>query len=495
MNRAGRVVLRMGLRVPFLFVNASHNDLRPGLEQLAHRHPGLSGFHLLRDGRDAFAARLQLAESARQSIDCQCYIWRNDMSGMLLFDALLRAARRGVQVRLLLDDHNTAGLDALLASLDAQPNFEVRLFNPHRLRRWRILGLLWDFARLNRRMHNKSFTVDGVATIVGGRNVGDEYFAADAEVSFVDVDVLAVGQVVGGVQRDFEGYWISRSAVPASRVLPAVSGATLESMHRTAQEIIHADAARDYVQAIVASTLTRGMQDGTLPLAWARARVISDPPSKGLKLPGRRKLLVRRLQRILGSPQRELLIISAYFVPTRRAMRLLLRLAERGVRITVLTNSLEATDVAAVHAGYARYRRRLLRAGIRLFEMKRQGGAQVGVPNSGSSASNLHAKVFSVDRKRVFVGSFNFDARSAFLNTEMGVAIDSPELAEAIAGERMLQRLPAEAYLVRRISGRPLQWIEQRDGREIVHTREPNAGLGRRALVFVLSYLRIEWLL
>ncbi|HEU4592985.1 MAG TPA: phospholipase D family protein [Steroidobacteraceae bacterium] len=464
---------------------------------LTRSHAGLSGVLALADGRRAFAARAQLIEAAQHGIDCQYYIWRNDMSGQLLLDALRRAAQRGVRVRLLLDDHNTDGLDALLAAHDSLPNFEVRLFNPHRFRSWRIFGLLADFARLNRRMHNKSFTVDGAASIVGGRNVGDEYFGANAELAFVDLDVLVVGEAAAKVARDFERYWTSRPVVPLARVIPVATHQARDAALELALQATRSPEAIAFAQGIAASPLMRELRAGTLPLEWARTWLVSDPPAKGVRILGRRKLLMRRLQRILGAPRRELLLISAYFVPTRRGMRLLLGLARRGVRITVLTNSLEATDVTAVHAGYAGFRKTLLKAGVSLYEMKRRTGI-VRNPEQRvgeSSASSLHAKAFCVDRARVFIGSFNFDARSVRLNTEMGLVIDSAKLADLVGGDLATERFLRESYQVRLGESGRLLWLERTAAGEIFHTREPNASLRRRLVVRALSMLRIRWLL
>jgi putative cardiolipin synthase len=464
---------------------------------LTQAHPGRSGVLALTDGRDAFAARAQLIDAAQHRVDCQYYIWRNDMSGLLLLDALRRAAQRGVQVRLLLDDHNTDGLDPLLAAHAALPNFEVRLFNPHRLRRWRLIGLLADFARLNRRMHNKSFTVDGVVSIVGGRNVGDEYFGAHAAVAFVDLDALAIGDAVSRIARDFERYWSSRPVVPARRVIPAGTARAHAAALELVAQAVRGPQARGYAESVAASSFVRELRAGSLPFEWAHAWLISDPPAKGLRIIGRRKLLLRRLRRILGAPRRDLLLISAYFVPTRRGMRLLLGLARRGVRITVLTNSLEATDVAAVHAGYAGFRKALLKAGVSLYEMKRRAGTARNQERrlGESSASSLHAKAFCVDRARIFIGSFNFDARSVRLNTEMGLVIDSTRLAEQVGGDPARERFRRDSYAVRLGKSGRLVWLEQTAAGEILHTREPNANLWRRVVVRALSMLRIDWLL
>ncbi len=433
-------------------------------------HPGRSGVVALPDGRDAFAARALLADAAERTLDVRYYIWHRDMSGTLLFAALRRAAERSVRVRLLLDDNNTAGLDAVLAALDAHPNIEVRLFNPFKVRRWRLLGYLTDFQRLNRRMHNKSFTADNQATIIGGRNVGDEYFDAGQAPWFVDLDVLVIGPVVTDVSRDFDRYWASASAIPAARVLPRATSASLAAVAAEAGRVEHDRAAAAYIEALASSPFVRDLLTRRLTFDWSPTA---------------------------------LRLVSPYFVPGRAGVEALAAIARQGVEIAVLTNALEATDVAVVHAGYAKRRKALLAVGIKLFELKRgpsrsptkqvewTGRSRGG---SGSSASSLHAKTFAVDRSRVFIGSFNFDPRSARLNTEMGFVIDSPALADAIA-ERFADEVPTRAYQVGLGETGELYWIDRRDGVEVVHHQEPSTGVWRRLAVALLSVLPIEWLL
>jgi cardiolipin synthase C len=469
-------------------------------EPVALAHPGLSGIVPLADGHDAFAARALLADAADRTLDVRYYIWHNDMSGTLLFAALHRAADRGVRVRLLLDDNNTTGLDGVLAALDAHPNIAVRLFNPFKLRRWRLLGYLTDFARLNRRMHNKSFTADDQATIIGGRNVGDEYFDAGRAAAFVDLDVLAIGPVVHDVSRDFDRYWASASAIPADRVLSRATARSLADLAAAAARVEHDPAAVAYVEALARTPFVRDLLARRLPFEWAAAQMISDDPAKGLGGAPDAALLWPRLRDGLDASTGALKLVSPYFVPGRPGVEALAALAGKGVKIAVLTNSLEATDVAVVHSGYAKWRSSLLAAGIALFELKRaprssvRKGARRALLASGSSASSLHAKTFAVDRARVFIGSFNFDPRSARLNTEMGFLIDSPALADAIA-RQFADEIPARAYQVRVGRGGALQWIERLGTEEIVHEKEPGTSMGRRFVVSLLSVLPIEWLL
>jgi cardiolipin synthase C len=476
--------------------NTVDTRLGRSIGPLVQAHPGMSGVFALPDGRDAFAARVLLADAAERTLDARYYIWHNDLSGGLLFAALRRAADRGVRVRLLLDDNDTAGLDPLLAALGAHPNIEVRLFNPFKVRRWRVLGYLADFARLNRRMHNKSFTADDQATVIGGRNVGDEYFDAGQEVSFADLDVLAIGPVVNDVARDFDRYWASQSSYPSDRVLPPVEAASVAGLETAVSRVEYDPAARAYTQALASSPFVRMLLGGQLPFEWAVTRMVSDDPGKGLGRAANDALLWPRLKGILGVPTQELQLVSPYFVPGRTGVKFLSTLARRGVKTTVLTNSLEATDVLAVHAGYAKRRKPLLKSGVRLFEMKRAFSRPPIKRHgpAGSSRSSLHAKTFSVDRARVFIGSFNFDPRSARLNTEMGFVIESPALAQAMA-DSLARNMPSRAYKLRLSKAGALQWVEQRDGRELVRDEEPGTDFWRRAAVSALSVLPIEWLL
>lgn len=455
-------------------------------------HPGLSGIYSLADARDAFAARLLLADAAERSLDVQYYIWRHDISGSLLFKALVRAAERGVRVRLLLDDHSTSGLDAILADLDAHPNIEIRLFNPLAIRSPRFLAYLTDFPRLNRRMHNKSFTADNLTTIVGGRNVGDEYFGATEDVAFVDLDVMAVGPVVGEVSKDFDLYWASQSSYPVDKLLPDGDFASL-SAH--AAPVRRDRLAADYLEAVSDSTFMRGMLQGELAFEWAVTRMVSDDPAKALGRSERETNLFAKLKSILGEPVTELQLVSPYFVPTAAGVDWFSDAARRGVKIKVLTNSLEGTDVAAVHAGYAKRRKPLLGAGIALYESRRQQrNANSAVGSSGSSDTSLHAKTFAVDGLRVFVGSFNFDPRSAHLNTELGFVIDSPAMAREIAAA-FEREVPAVAYEVKLSPSGELYWLERRGDQILRMDIEPGTSAAQRAGVRFLSMLPIERLL
>ncbi len=476
--------------------DTSDSPLGKAALPMVQAHPGRSGVFALADGRDAFAARVLLADASGCSLDVQYYSWNGDKTGTLLFEALRRAADRGVRVRLLLDDNNTAGLDTVLAALNSHPNIEVRLFNPFMHRRWRVLSFLTDFRRLNRRMHNKSFIADRQACIIGGRNVGDEYFDAGQGVSFVDLDVLAIGPVVEDVSVDFERYWSSESSYPAERVLARVSQTAIAEVSAAAARVEKDPAAVAYMRAIANSKYVQQVLAGELAFKWSTVQMVSDNPAKGLGLARDEELMWTRLKQVLQTPRLELELVSPYFVPGRDGVEYFSTLARQGIKVRILTNSLAATDVAAVHSGYARRRKPMLEAGVEIFEMEPEFSFAPTKAHGalGSSNASLHAKTFSIDRSRVFVGSFNFDPRSQRLNTELGFVIDCPAIAQAIA-DAFASIIPARAYQVRLSAAASLQWVEQRDGEEVVYDREPRAGFALRAFVGMLSMLPIEWLL
>jgi len=459
-------------------------------------HPGKTGVLPLLSGHEAFAARMIIAGAAERSLDVQYYIWHADTTGKLLFEALWQAAERGVRVRLLLDDQNTRGLDPTLAALDSHPNLEVRLFNPFASRTFRIGDYTHSFARLNRRMHNKSFTADDAVAIVGGRNIGDEYFEAGTPVAFADLDTVVEGAVVADVAAQFDAYWNSASAYPlASLVAPADASATATVREALSTLSASAEAAQ-YSQAARETALGQQLVAGTLELQWVPARLVSDDPDKILHPPERREMQMGpRLQAAMGRPSGEMDLVSPYFVPTQDGTDALLAVAARGVKVRILTNSLAATDVGPVYAGYVKYREALLRGGIQLFELKAQGAERPHGKVGTTSAASLHAKTFAIDRSRIFIGSFNLDPRSARLNTEVGVVLESTTLATRLS-EAFDHNIPNRAYEVRLTSdGKGVEWIEQTSAGEVRHSSTPGVRASRVMFVNLLRFLPIEWLL
>lgn len=493
---------REGIRVTEAIPPTTATQIGAAVLQGQAAHPGQSGVIPLAGGGEAFAARVLLARTAEQSLDVQYYIWQADTTGYLLLDELRAAAERGVRVRLLLDDNGIAGLDAELRALDELPDFEVRLFNPFTLRRPKLLSFAFDFFRLNRRMHNKSFTADGAAAVVGGRNVGDIYFAFGPDEHYIDTDVLAVGPAAADVSAAFDAYWNSASAYPVGLILPpAPDGlAWLQAAVASARVT---DMAAPWLAAIRRSPLIDTLMAGPDAVEWADVTLVVDDPGKGLGRQGTGGLLIERLATILTGaatgPKVSVDLISAYFVPGRGGTDLLKGLAAQGVAVRVLTNAQEATDVMTVHGSYAEYRPALLAGGVALGELR----ADPLIPQQdqtlatflAGSASSLHSKVFAIDGQRVFIGSFNFDPRSARLNTEMGLLIESPTFAAAVtrAVDQVMER---GAYDLRLSSADALEWVTQDEGgAEVVHVTEPNTTWLDRFLVRVIGVLPVEWMM
>jgi putative cardiolipin synthase len=463
-------------------------------------HAGQGGCRPLPDGVDALVARILLAEAAERSLDVQYYIWHDDLTGRLFANALLRAADRGVRVRILLDDVGTKANDEVVLTLDSHPNIEVRLFNPVASRAFRGLGILTDFSRVNRRMHNKSFIADNQRAVLGGRNIGDEYFDAHGGVVFRDLDVETVGPAVADASRAFDAYWNAPVSVP----IAALTGrrgqaASLDALR--AELAAFAEAQRDsaYVRS-ARSTAAERLAADAKGWYWGRTLVVVDDPGKVGRAPEDTEgHLLPQLGTVARQMQRELLIVSPYFVPGEAGVDWLRGVTRRGVAVTVLTNSLAATDVGVVHAGYKRYREPLLDAGVRLHEFKpgaieyerAKGKDRDG---AGSSAS-LHAKTFVFDRRAVFIGSLNLDPRSTQLNTEIGIVCESEPLARTLA-DGLLQALDQVAWRVEKVgeagAAPQLSWVETTPSGVVRHREEPAVSAWRRFSVWFLGLLPIE---
>ncbi|MGN6520228.1 MAG: phospholipase D family protein [Dokdonella sp.] len=466
-------------------------------------HPGQSGFRPLLGNANALMSRVVLADAARHSIDLQYYIFRNDATGRLVAQRLLAAADRGVRVRILLDDIDISKEDHLLDALHAHPNIEVRLFNPFRFRHRSILAKAGQFLlegpRLNRRMHNKSFIVDGMQAIVGGRNIGDAYFDAGDEVHFRDLDVLAIGPVVAQVAAMFDRYWNSDAAFPVTAYSDNdVSNANLAVLRDRLLRDARAFTESEYAE-VVAEDLPNGPSaERKGAWFWGEAYLAADDPAKVDPSPGVDERRLRRiapaLRRELDAAQSQALIVSPYFIPGADGVALLAALVARGATVKVLTNALSATDEPEVHAGYAKYREDLLRAGVELYELEGLRGAGIQRAYGTSSGVSLHAKTMVIDHRRVFVGSMNFDPRSVAFNTEMGVIVDSPGLADAIEQFFAHATAPDNAYHVELVDGR-LHWTGKDDGKVVEYDHDPGASRWQRAKLRVLRLLPIEGLL
>mgnify|MGYP003683096637 CR=1 FL=1 len=469
------------------------SQLAQALQPLLHQHPDQSGVYPLTDGVDAFVARLALIRAATRSIDLQYYIYRGDDTGQILTGSLMQAAERGVRVRILLDDMNTTGKDSALALLTEHPNVEVRLFNPfinRLLRGWEFLG---NFARANRRMHNKSLTVDGLATIVGGRNIGDEYFSAHQALEFGDFDLMAIGSVVAEISTQFDLYWNSQTAYPAAALL-GPSELSWDQARPKIQAAMQRHENSEYVQRLRKATLIDDLSRTGSSLYWGKAYALYDHPSKANpeshkhyqqldSLPD--SYMLPQLIDVLNQSKNNLVLVSPYFVPGKHGVELLTEYRKHGINVRVVTNSLAATDVVAVHSGYQRYRKTLLESGVELQEVRVDANAKPG-SWKGSSKVSLHAKTFYLDDKTLFVGSFNLDPRSAALNTELGIVIESESLVSLLK-QNFEKHLVNTTYQVT-LEDEKLVWT----GIDGIHHKEPKASIWRRMGAALLALLPIE---
>ena len=457
------------------------------------RAPDESGFYVLGDGVDALGARLNLARLAERSIDAQYFILNGDLVGTLLIDHLLDAADRGVRVRILIDDLYTLGDDEAIAVIASYPNVELRVFNPfsHRSKA-RYFEFLTDLDRVDHRMHNKSFTVDNQVAIVGGRNIADDYFDANREFEFGDLDLAAFGPVVPGVSTAFDTYGNSEFAVPAGALVAASNEPDAARKLRERHAGIREAAANATYRNALKSAVVDRVLDRDFPLFWGPATVVFDDPAKVEKAHEEITTIRSVMAPEVRAADSELLFVTPYFVPFGTVVESFRKLRDRGVRIVGLTNSLASTDMIPAHAGYSKYRRQLLEMGVELHEVIPDVSFdEEGKTGLDFTLTALHMKAFVIDRRHTFVGSFNWDPRSSFINTEIGLFIDSPALGEWAAG-MFESRLPEHSFRVRIDEDGDIEWLEQSAEGERVYDKEPRTGAWRRFQAGFYGILPIE---
>jgi putative cardiolipin synthase len=480
----------------------------------AREHDGDSGFRIITVGVDGFLTRMQLIGAAEKTLDLQYYIFRGDETGRMLSGALLRAADRGVRVRVLVDDGDTMPGDEQIAALTAHPSVEVRIFNPFRYRGHRdaIRNSEWMFnsSRLDYRMHNKLLVADNAVALIGGRNIGNQYFQMDPESQLADDDVFVAGPVAQQLSGTFDEYWNSAFAIPAaafghSESERAESDDSLERARAPARQqlqTLQTDGI-DYAKLVTTGEPYAGMISGRLPLVWAHAQVICDSPDKKNVERGalNGRLMTRRVAAAVAAVQTELLMVTPYFIPADEDLQRLNELRQRNVRVRILTNSLESSNEVAAESGYLHYRVALVEDGVELYEIRSllgntKGSGQTRVVSRYGNYS-LHAKLFVFDRKKLFIGSMNYDQRSKRLNTEIGLIIDSPELAQqtALRFDAMVRPQNSYALALRPNGsgkGSHLVWQTEEDGTEIEYAQEPARSTWQRIKLKLLSLLPIR---
>jgi putative cardiolipin synthase len=471
---------------------ASNSAFGRSIQAQAAPHEGQSGFRLLSDSAEAFAARAELIRNAQTSLDLQYYIVHDGISTRILVSELLDAADRGVRVRILLDDTTSDDLERIIATLATHPQIQIRVFNPLHLGRstvvTRTMGRLFNLSQQHRRMHNKLWVVDNSVAIVGGRNLGDEYFDAEPNRNFTDIDMLSVGPVAEQLGHGFDQYWNSALSKPIEQFLSTKpTTKDLENTRARLDESLEETRRQNHAlyQQLMTYTTHPRLNTWRRELIWAWNKALWDAPSKVLSKgePAPYLLLTTQLAPELNGVTKELILVSAYMVPGQPGVVYLTNRADAGVSISLLTNSLEATDVPAAHGAYAPYRKTLLKHGVQLFELRRQSGDN-GDSDSGprlfhsgssnSSDSSLHSKAMIFDQQKAFIGSFNFDSRSLLWNTEVGVLVDNPQLAGRVRELALEGMSPTLSYHVL-LEQNQLVWVTEDDGKQHTLTTEPGS--------------------
>ncbi len=467
-----------------------------------HEHGTKAAYRIISIGVDGFLMRMEMIKSAERTLDLQYYIFHGDESGRLLTDALIRAADRGVRVRLLLDDGETVRGDEQIFAIAARANVEVRIFNPFAYRGHnqliRATEYLFNHSRLDYRMHNKLLVADNSIALVGGRNIGDQYFQIDPESQFADDDIFVGGPIVHDLSGTFDEYWNSALAIPAQ----ALHGINTHQKHYKAYADKVDKAGFDYRSKLDSGEPLAGIMTGRLPLIWADAQVVCDSPEKkrAADTPGAASLMYEPVAHAVAQVQSELLIVSPYVVPSKDELHLLEDRREHKVRIRILTNSLESAPELSAHSGYMHYRTVLLNDGVELYEVRsrlgnsRGSGQSTNLSRYGNYA--LHAKLYVLDRKRLFIGSMNLDQRSRRINTEVGLIIDSAELSQETAKRFEAMALPENSYTVTLPSSADksphLVWRTVENGTAVEYSTEPARHPWQRVEVKVLSLLPLD---
>lgn len=484
--------------------DTSHTELAQIVTPLKEKNPDLTGFHVLYDPLEALAARIHLIEKSQKTLDLQYYIWDNDKIGALALYKIIQAADRGVKVRLLIDDNNAKSMEGIYLALSQHQNIEVKLFNPYRFRSVRPIDMVLDLKRINRRMHNKSFIADNQVALIGGRNMTNQYYNASDNYQFSDVDVMLVGQAVDDISHSFDEYWNNSYAYNVQNIVNSNKHRLRyydlkEQLEKNYDDIT----TQNYLNLSNKSNDFENWLEHNVQLDWVKAEIVKDSPDKIRAKAKKEEHLNFQLTKNLEKPEHSVDLISAYFVPEKKGAERLNDLAQEGVQVRVLTNSFKANDVFLVHAFYQKYRVDLLKHGVELYEFlpaidaanlnsnTEEISKSVKISLKGLSRSSLHAKLMALDEKQVFIGSFNFDPRSANLNTEIGVILNSPPLARAVHNT-MDANLKKYAYKLVLNPDNQINWIKNVPNGTKIYNKEPRMKWWQRAGIKMISWLPIE---
>lgn len=472
---------------------------------LRNANPGLTGYHVLYDPLEALAARMQLINKAEKSLDLQYYIWDNDKIGSMALHSIIQAADRGVKVRLLIDDNNSKKMEGIYLALDQHANIEVKLYNPYRFRHYRAMDMLLNLKRINRRMHNKSFIADNQIALIGGRNMSNQYYNFSDNYQFSDVDVMLVGSASDEIIHSFDEYWNDDYAFPVKQLVnPRHYTLRFEGLKQQLDEFNQEISVQNYLDLANRSHSFDKWLNNQIQFDWVKAEVVKDSPSKIKAKAKKEEHLNFQLLNHLSKPEHSVDIVSAYFVPEKHGAKRLQDLSSSGVQVRVLTNSYKANDVPLVHAFYQKYRQDLLENDVQLYEFLANPNAEnlnintdelaskAKVSITGLSRSSLHAKLMALDEKQVFIGSFNFDPRSAYLNTEIGVLLNSPSLARAVH-TTMDENLSKYAYKLVLGANQRINWkIKLENGQTRTYYKEPKMKWWQRAGIKIISWFPAE---
>jgi len=480
----------------YAMTNYKSTNIGKVMEREVARHPGKSGFNIIRYGREAFTARIAMTDLTDKTLDLQYYLWDPDETGRLLAYHTLQVADRGVKVRVLLDDIGLQGRDNMIAAMDAHPNIEIRIFNPFSNRGLHALDFVTDTDRVNHRMHNKTVIMDNAFAIVGGRNIGNHYFGVSEDINFRDMDIAAVGPIVRDISKMYDYFWNGKWSVPISVITKHKY--TMEDLEKERKKLEQKMSKDHYPYPLVKDSreLQDKMKHFLNDFVWTKGEVLwNDPEQMRLDKDKQSHTMISKLHHRVTKLHKNLLMESPYFIPRENGMKHLIALRKRGIKIRILTNSFASNDVMAAYAGYRSYREELLKHGVELYELRDDAGSSKIInqtPAKTEVTTGLHAKVIVFDEKDLFIGSFNLDPRSSRINTEGGLYVQSPVLAKKVM-ENMKEGIDLKnAYRLGLDTKGKITWTTIEKGKEIVYTSEPKLNAWGRLKVKLYQMLPLE---